>query len=58
MHPGHTAAELREATGFDYDAGAVVETPPPTAAELELLRGPVARAIAADYPEFARRVWS
>jgi glutaconate CoA-transferase subunit B len=57
VHPGHTAAEVREATGFEYDEGAVAETPQPTAAELELLRGPVAAAIAADYPDFARRVW-
>jgi glutaconate CoA-transferase, subunit B len=58
VHPGHTAAEVREATGFEYDAGTVGETQPPTATELELLRGPVAVAIAADYPDFARRVWS
>jgi glutaconate CoA-transferase subunit B len=58
VHPGHTLAEVREATGFEYDADAVAETPQPTATELDLLRGPVASAIAADYPEFARRVWS
>ena len=58
VHPGRTATEVREATGFEYDAGTVGETQPPTAAELELLRGPVAVAIAADYPDFARRVWS
>ena len=58
VHPGYTAAEVREATGFEYDAGTVGETPQPTPAELELLRGPVAAAIAADYPDFARRVWS
>jgi len=58
VHPDHTAAEVREATGFDYDAGTVGETPPPTPPELELLRGPVAVAIGGDYPEFARRVWS
>ena len=57
VHPGHTAAEVRAATGFEYDEGAVAETPQPTAAELELLRGPVAAAIGADYPDFARRVW-
>jgi glutaconate CoA-transferase subunit B len=58
VHPGHTAVEVREATGFEYDTGVVGETPQPADAELELLRGPVLRAIAADYPEFARRVWS
>jgi glutaconate CoA-transferase subunit B len=58
VHPGHTAAEVREATGFDYDADGGSETAPPSDAELALLRGPVARELAADYPEFARRVWS
>jgi glutaconate CoA-transferase, subunit B len=58
VHPPHTSGEVREATGFDYDAGAPSETAPPTADELELLRGPVARELAVDYPEFARRVWS
>lgn len=58
VHPGHTAGEVREATGFEYDAGTIEETAQPTAGELELLRGPVARAIADDYPDFARRVWS
>jgi glutaconate CoA-transferase subunit B len=57
VHPGHTAAEVREATDFEYDAAAVGETPAPTADQLALLRAPVARAIAADYPDFARRVW-
>ena len=32
-------------------------TPEPDAATLALLRGTVAQEIAADYPEFARRVW-
>ena len=58
VHPPHSAAEVREATAFDYDAGSVSETAAPTAGELELLRGPVARELAVDYPEFARRVWS
>jgi hypothetical protein len=35
----------------------VKETPPPTDEELSLLRGPVAKQLAPDYPEFARRVW-
>jgi glutaconate CoA-transferase subunit B len=58
VHPGHTASEVREATGFEYDTAEVHETPAPPPAELELLRGPVAAQIAADYPDFARRVWS
>lgn len=58
VHPGHSAAEVREHTGFDYDAPhAVPVTPAPTAAELALLRGPVAALIAESYPAFARRVW-
>jgi glutaconate CoA-transferase subunit B len=58
VHPGHDAAGVRGDTGFDYDAPAdVPPTPTPGEEDLRLLRGPVARAIAADYPEFARRVW-
>jgi len=58
VHPGHTAGEVRAGTGFEYDTPAEVPaTPAPDAAALALLRGPVAKAIAADYPEFARRVW-
>jgi glutaconate CoA-transferase, subunit B len=58
VHPGQSAAGVREATGFDYDAGAVGGTPAPSATELELLRGPVARELALDYAEFVHRVWS
>jgi glutaconate CoA-transferase, subunit B len=57
VHPGHEEAEVREATGFEFDGSAVPATPGPSAAELALLRGPVAREIAADYPDFARSVW-
>jgi glutaconate CoA-transferase subunit B len=58
VHPGHSADEVREHTGFDYDVTEPVPTTaPPNAEQLALLRGPVARAIAPDYPEFARRVW-
>lgn len=58
VHPGTSAASLRGVTGFDYDAPAPVpDTAPPTAADLILLRGPVAQPIAENYPEFARRVW-
>jgi len=58
VHGGWTVDEVRQNTGFDFDlAAGVRETPPPSAAELALLRGPVARIIAADYPEFARKVW-
>jgi glutaconate CoA-transferase subunit B len=57
VHPGHEEAEVREATGFAFDGSAVPATPRPSPAELALLRGPVAQEIAADYPDFARRVW-
>jgi len=58
VHPGCSAAEVRENTGFDYDWTEIVpETTPPSAAELDLLRGPIAARIALNYPDFARRVW-
>ena len=53
----HEAGEVRGETGFDFDSGDTGLTPPPTPEDLALLRGPVARAIAADYPDFAKRVW-
>lgn len=54
----HDGEEVRDQTGFDYDAPQQVpRTPAPSAEDLALLRGPVAKAMAADYPEFARRVW-
>ena len=50
--------EIAQLTGFDYDVSPdVKETPAPTAEDLTLLRGPVAKAIAVDYPDFARRLW-
>lgn len=53
-HPGHTAAEIAEATGFAYEAPAAVpETPPPDTATLALLRGRVLDEIAETYPAFA-----
>ena len=58
VHPGHTQEEVRENTAFDFDPGAAAQTPAPTPPDLALLRGPVARTIAQDYPDFARRVWS
>lgn len=58
VHPGSSADDVRANTGFDYDAPPVVPvTPEPDAASLELMRGPVATEIAANYPEFAKRVW-
>jgi len=54
----HEKGDIRPETGFDFDAPADVPlTPPPSAEDLDLLRGPVARLVAADYPDFAKRVW-
>jgi glutaconate CoA-transferase subunit B len=54
----HDGEDVRAQTGFDYDAGASVpRTPAPSPDELALLRGPVAREMAGDYPDFARHVW-
>jgi glutaconate CoA-transferase, subunit B len=55
----HEAADIRADTGFEFDApGEVPHTPPPSKEDLALLRGVVARRIALDYPDFAKRVWS
>jgi glutaconate CoA-transferase, subunit B len=54
----HEKFDVRAETGFDFDAPADVPlTPPPTERELSLLRGPVAKTVAADYPDFAKRLW-
>jgi glutaconate CoA-transferase subunit B len=59
VHPASSLEEILDLTGFDFDrAPALKTTPAPTGEELSLLRGPVARDIAANYPDFARRVWS
>ncbi|MGH6886341.1 MAG: CoA-transferase [Geminicoccales bacterium] len=59
VHPGGSAEDVRATTGFDYDGPAQVPaTAAPTPAELELLRGPVAKVIRENYPDFARRVWA
>ncbi len=50
--------EVRRNTGFEFDvAPDAGPTPAPSKEDLERLRGPVAKQIAADYPEFAKRVW-
>ena len=53
----HEPGDIRADTGFSYDSSAPGLTPAPSAEDLSLLRGPVAKAIAADYPDFAKRVW-
>jgi glutaconate CoA-transferase, subunit B len=56
VHTGHTAAEVREATGFDYDiAPDLHATPPPDADTLRLLRGGVLDELSETYPDFAAR---
>jgi glutaconate CoA-transferase subunit B len=58
VHPGSSAAEVLEHTGFDYDRGpATPDTPAPSGEELALLRGPVKDLVTENYPEFGRRVW-
>jgi glutaconate CoA-transferase subunit B len=59
FHFSETAEEIRQNTGFDYDVSPQLrQTPPPAQDEILLLRGPVAKTMAAEYPEFTRRVWS
>lgn len=59
IHPGETAASIREATGFDYDSPAEPAfTPDPSDTELALLRGPVCDEMLETYPEFCARVFA
>ncbi len=59
VHPGESAASVRENTGFAYrEPDTVPVTPTPGARELALVRGPVADAVAEVYPDFAARVFS
>jgi glutaconate CoA-transferase, subunit B len=54
----HEAGDIRGETGFQYDSPpAVPVTVAPTAEDLALLRSSVAKRIAPDYPDFAKRVW-
>jgi len=58
VHPGHTVADVRENTGFDFDSDdAVATTPEPDAETLALIRERVAPEIAEAYPQFAERVF-
>jgi glutaconate CoA-transferase subunit B len=59
VHPGASLDQIVELTGFDFDRGPqAAVTPVPSAQDLALLRGAVAQEVAANYPEFAARVWS
>ena len=54
VHAGHTVDEVRDHTGFDFDASAQVPvTPRPEAPMLGLIRGRVRDEIAETYPRFA-----
>jgi glutaconate CoA-transferase subunit B len=58
IHPGGSLEEILDSTGFAFDYGPDVKiTPVPSAGDLALLRSAVATEIAANYPEFAARVW-
>lgn len=59
VHAGHTVAEVRDQTGFDFDlaaasAAAVPQTPGPDADTLELMRGRILDEIGETYPNFAQ----
>src|SRR5579864_870356 len=58
VHPGHSLEEVRDNTGFDFDASAGLPvTPPPSPERLQLLRETIAPALATIYPKFAERVF-
>jgi glutaconate CoA-transferase subunit B len=58
VHPGQTVEEVRDHTGFDFDADAAVPTTPvPDAETLALLRAEVPARISQLYPQFTRRVF-
>lgn len=57
-HPGISAADVRVATGFDYEASdAIPETPALPGEALAILRTRVALEVAETYPGFARTQW-
>lgn len=56
IHPGHTLAEIRAQTGFEFDTSSeLAETPAPDSETLALIRGPVGEAVGKVYPAFAAR---
>jgi glutaconate CoA-transferase subunit B len=58
VHPNVSAEDLKNHTGFEYDAQANVQvTAAPSADDLRLLRQLVARTIGQNYPAFAKEVW-
>lgn len=59
VHPGHTAEEVQQNTGFPLPLyeGYAGETEAPSAEELALLRGPVRDEVARIYPAFAAKAF-
>jgi glutaconate CoA-transferase subunit B len=59
VHPGHTAAEVREHTGFTFDQATtdVPMTPAPSPETLHILRTVIAPQLAEVYPQFAADVF-
>jgi glutaconate CoA-transferase subunit B len=58
VHPGHSADEVAEHTGFDYDTpGRVPYTAAPDGETLRVLREIVAPELAEVYPQFTRKVF-
>ena len=54
IHSGHDLAEVRAATGFDFDCPPQPpQTPAPTSDELALIRGRIREEVAETYPVFA-----
>ena len=57
VHPGHSAAEIRALTGFDYDEPEMAPaTPAPTPEDISLLRGRVTEDLRESYPQFVERL--
>ncbi|WP_024517794.1 CoA-transferase [Bradyrhizobium sp. Tv2a-2] len=54
VHPGFSATDVSDNTGFDYDTPDIVPaTPAPDTATLDLLRGRILDELAETYPAFA-----
>ena len=58
VHPGYSAEDVFENTGFEYDQPSIVpQSPVPNDQTLSLIRGPIAEGIAEIYPVFAEKVF-
>ncbi len=57
VHPGHTEAEVRENTGFEFDLSPDLrETPPPRVDDLRAIADVAGPEVAEIYPQFAERL--